>query len=297
VAAGSRSLDEGDDACLTSAVQRNAGRSAAWLARLPWEQEVTSSNLVAPIRGACLSNGGSCISVKTDADIPKLRVSCAGADMIESGMVVGLGSGTTAALMVRRLGERVREEGLTIVAIATSVGTAELASALGIPLRELDDVGALDINLDGADEIDSEFRMIKGRGGALLREKIVASASRHRVTMITAGKRVERLGAVSPVPVEVSPVGAKHIERRIRDLGAETALRRRADGSRYRTDGGNLIIDAKFAEIHDPCLLDRNLQCIPGVLETGLFIDLCDTLIVGTNDGVQRVESHTRERA
>jgi ribose 5-phosphate isomerase A len=209
-------------------------------------------------------------------------------------MVVGLGSGSTAALMVRRLGERLRDEALKIIGVATSVATAELATSLNIPLRELDDVATLDINLDGADEIDPQFRMIKGRGGALLREKIVASASRHRVTMITAGKRVERLGAASPVPVEVSPIGSKHTERRIQQLGATTTLRRRADGSRYMTDGGNLIIDSKFAEIDDPEFMDRTLQCIAGVLETGLFIDLCDTLIVGTTAGVERFESPAR---
>lgn len=231
-----------------------------------------------------------------DADLPKVRVSHAAADLIESGMVVGLGSGTTSALMVRRLGERVREEGLKIIGVATSVATAQLAQALGIPLRELDDVHALDMNLDGADEIDAEFRMIKGRGGALLREKIVASASGHRVTMITASKRVAHLGHASPIPVEVSLIGAKHTERRIERLGAVAALRRRPDGSRYLTDGGNVIIDCKFPAINDPDALDRELQCLPGVLETGLFIDLCDTLIVGTTHGVERIESPSRVR-
>ncbi len=118
----------------------------------------------------------------------------AAAALVESGMVVGLGSGSTSALMVRRLGERIEREGLKIVAVATSLATAELARSLKIPLRELDDVDALDINLDGADEIDPQFRMIKGRGGALLREKIVACASKRRVTMIAADKRVDRLG-------------------------------------------------------------------------------------------------------
>jgi ribose 5-phosphate isomerase A len=235
--------------------------------------------------------------VKTTSDHPKTRVARAAAEMIQSGMVVGLGSGTTAELMVRRLGERVQDEGLKIIAVATSVATAELAGALGIVLRELDEVSTLDINLDGADEIDAQFRMIKGRGGALLREKIVASASRHRVTMITAGKQVERLGDVAAVPVEVSLIGAAHTERRISQLGAVTALRRRADGSRYLTDGANVIIDCKFPRIDDPRALDRQLQCMAGVLETGLFIDLCDALIVGTSQGVERFDALHRERA
>jgi ribose 5-phosphate isomerase A len=122
--------------------------------------------------------------VTTSTQSPKLRAALAGAALVEHAMVVGLGSGSTAEMMVRRLGERVQTEGLAIIAVATSVATANLASSLKIPVYDLDDVGTLDINLDGADEIDSRFRMIKGRGGALLREKIVATASRHRVTMI-----------------------------------------------------------------------------------------------------------------
>jgi ribose 5-phosphate isomerase A len=211
-------------------------------------------------------------------------------------MVVGLGSGSTSALMVRRLGERMEQEGLTLIGVATSLATASLASSLGIPLRELDEIDALDINLDGADEIDAQFRMIKGRGGALLREKIVACASNRRVTMITADKRFDRLGQTVAVPVEVSSLGVKQTESRLQGVGAATAIRRREDGSAYMTDGGNEIIDCRFAEIVDPGALDQRLQCIAGVLETGLFIDLCDTLIVGTKDGVQVIETRVRQR-
>jgi ribose 5-phosphate isomerase A len=209
-------------------------------------------------------------------------------------MVVGLGSGSTSALMVRCLAERILREGLKVTAVSTSVSTAELARGLQIPLRDLDDVAVLDINLDGADEIDPQFRMIKGRGGALLREKIVACASGHRVTMITADKRVRRLGLTVPVPVEVSAVGVTHTERQLRQLGATTTIRRHGDGSIYLTDGGNKIIDCQFAAIDDPGSLDRQLQCIAGVLETGLFIDLCDTLLVGTDDGALAFDAGVR---
>ncbi len=233
-------------------------------------------------------------SVTADTDSPKLRAALAAAALVKSGMVVGLGSGSTSTLMVRRLGERIEGEGLKIIAVATSEATADLARGLKIPLRDLDDVDALDINLDGADEIDPRFRMIKGRGGALLREKIVACASNHRVTMITADKRVDRLGVTVPIPVEVSAHGVKHTERRLQQLGAATSIRRRGDGSSYWTDGGNEIIDCRFAAIDDPGALDRQLQCVAGVLETGLFIDLCDTLIVGTALGSEQIETHVR---
>src|SRR5262249_42539209 len=157
------------------------------------------------------------------------------AELVKSGMVVGLGTGSTAALMLQRLGERLEEEGLKIIGVPTSVATAEQARELGIPLRELDDVGVLDINLDGADEVDPDFRMIKGRGGALLREKIVACLAARRVTIITADKRVAQLGANALVPVEVSHEGLKHTERRLQKLGAETKVRQIASGSPYIT--------------------------------------------------------------
>jgi ribose 5-phosphate isomerase A len=227
---------------------------------------------------------------------PKARAAVAAAELVADGMIVGLGSGSTAALMVRRIGERVQQDGLKIVAVATSDATASLARSLKILVRELDEFETLDINLDGADEIDSHFQMIKGRGGALLREKIVATASKHRVTMITADKRVERLG-IMPIPVEVSRIGVKHTERRLQQLGASTTIRRDNDGSPYLTDGGNQIVDCKFALVGDPGLLDKQLQCIAGVLETGLFLDLCDTLIVGTSAGVERITNHAAHQA
>jgi len=232
-----------------------------------------------------------------ETESPKERAAVAAAALVASGMIVGLGSGSTAALMVRRIGERVRQEGLKILAVATSDATASLARSLKIPVHELDDVETLDINLDGADEIDSQFQMIKGRGGALLREKIVATASKHRVTMITAEKRVERLGIVMPIPVEVSRIGVRHTERRLQQLGASTTIRRDSNGSPYFTDGGNQIVDCKFGAVDDPRSLDKQLQCIAGVLETGLFLDLCDTLVVGTSAGIERIVNQAAQRA
>ena len=201
-------------------------------------------------------------------------------------MIVGLGSGSTAALMVRHLASRVEQEGLRIVGVPTSKATAELARGLNIPVRDLDEVSGLDLNLDGADEIDPQFRMIKGRGGALLREKIVACASTRRVTMVTAEKLVERLGRSAPIPLEVSTFGVKHTERLTQRLGASTSIRCHADGSLVLTDGGNAILDCHFQGDIDPSILDGQLQGIAGVLESGLFIGLCDTLIVGRDQDV-----------
>jgi ribose 5-phosphate isomerase A len=220
----------------------------------------------------------------------KLRAAEAAAALVASGMVVGLGSGTTAALIVRRLGERVAAEGLALRGVPTSRGTADLAAACGIPLIDLDDAPALDLVLDGADEVDPEFRMIKGRGGALLHEKIVASAARRRVIVITPEKRVDRLGRSQPVPVEVSAFGLRHTEHALRNLGARTSLRTEPAGGPFCTDEGHRIIDCRFDEIADPAGLERRIREVVGVFETGLFLGLCDALVVGGADGAEVVE-------
>jgi ribose 5-phosphate isomerase A len=235
--------------------------------------------------------------VTNDHDSAKARAAHAAASLVESGMIVGLGSGSTAALMIRRLGERVKREAINIVAVATSRESAISAERLCIPIRELDDVTTLDISLDGADEIDPQFRMIKGHGGALLREKIVASVSNRRVTMITADKRVDHLGTTMPLPIEVSLFGIRHTEHQLKRFGASsTTIRVREDGSLFLTDSGNGIIDCQFSAIDDPGTLDCQLQAIAGVLKTGLFLGLCDTLIVGTGDGVEQFEAVVPDR-
>ena len=157
----------------------------------------------------------------TPPDPAKQHAARLAADLVEPGMAVGLGSGTTATLMIQRLGQRVAEEGLEFLGVPTSRATADLASSFGIALAELDAVDTLDLDLDGADEVDNAFRMIKGRGGALLREKIVASAARRRVFIVGENKHVDRLGLKFPVPVEVSPFGLAHTESALRALGAD----------------------------------------------------------------------------
>jgi ribose 5-phosphate isomerase A len=226
----------------------------------------------------------------TDIDPAKIRAAQAAAGLVTDGMVVGLGSGTTASLVIQQLGERVRREGLNLVGVATSEASARLAHSLNIPLRDLDDVETLDLDIDGADEVDPQFRMIKGRGGALLREKIVAAASRRRAIVVAPGKRVDRLGRKYPVPLEVSPFGVRHTERYLRELGATTSIRLREDGSPLITDGGHKIIDCRFASIDNPEQLDQCLRSVIGVFETGLFIGLCDLLIVGHEDQAELIE-------
>jgi ribose 5-phosphate isomerase A len=219
----------------------------------------------------------------------KLHAAEAAAALVVSGSTIGLGSGSTAALIVRRLGHRIAGEGLSIRGVPTSRETAELASRCGIPLIDLDDVPRLDLVLDGADEVDPEFRLIKGRGGALLREKIVAVASQRRVIVVTPEKRVDRLGRSQPVPVEVSAFGLKHTEHALRNLGARTTLRTDPAGAPFQTDEGHRIVDCRFDEITDPAELDRRLRAIVGVFETGLFLGLCDTLVVGRADGAELI--------
>jgi ribose 5-phosphate isomerase A len=231
----------------------------------------------------------------SEIDPAKHQAALAAAKLVEGGMIVGLGSGTTASLTIRFLARRREDEGLDFVGVPTSAATAELARSLGISLRELDEVDALDLNLDGADEVDPKFRMIKGRGGALLREKIVASSARRKVAIITSEKQVDRLGATMPLPVEVSRFGLKHTEAKLaRLVGPGTSVRRRDDGALYVTDGGNAIIDCRLDAIEDPEALERDLRRIPGVLETGFFFGLCDLLIVGFADRVDRIEARTQ---
>jgi ribose 5-phosphate isomerase A len=197
---------------------------------------------------------------------------------VQDGMTVGLGSGTTAAEMVRLLGARVRA-GLTIRAVASSSSTEALAREQGIPLVPIGDVDALDVTIDGADEIDPRGRMIKGRGGALLREKILASCSRKLVIIVEARKQVATLGA-APVPVEVTPFGVSVVNRALAALGGKPALRV-GGGAPYVTDGGNQILDCAFGPIADPDALAARLDGTVGVIEHGLFVGFSPTLIVG----------------
>ena len=227
--------------------------------------------------------------------IDKAKFVCAkqAAQMVKSGMKVGLGTGSTAAWLVRCLGERVRDEGLSIKGVPTSTRTAELARQVGIDVVSLDDAKWLDLTIDGADEFDSELNLIKGGGGALLQEKIVATASDRMVVIADIGKEVETLGAF-PLPVEVIPFGWQTTQALVEEtlvsmdvLGRDSTLR--MNGSvPFVTDEGNHIIDLHLKRIGNARQLALVLNQMPGVVENGLFIDICDSVVLGFGDG--RVE-------
>lgn len=218
----------------------------------------------------------------------------AAAEMVRDGMTVGLGTGSTVYFTLQRLGERVRQDKLAIVGVPTSVDTEIKAHAFGIPLATLSEVESIDLTVDGADEIDARFDMIKGGGGALLREKVVAALSKHEVIVVDRSKVVERLGVRFLLPVEVVPFARATVARKLAQLGATWTLRMREAREVYLTDNGNEILDCKFpGGIADAPALERTLDEIPGVVESGLFIGLAHTLILGDEEG--RVE--VRERA
>lgn len=208
------------------------------------------------------------------------------AEYVETGMAVGLGTGSTVFYTLERLAERIREEDLAIRGIPTSVDTEEKAKAMGIPLVGFEEVAVLDLTIDGADEIDGNFQMIKGGGGALLREKIVAAASKREVIVVGRDKVVDRLGLGFLLPVEVIPFARHNVTRWIETLGAQPNLRMQEEGAIYRTDNQNEILDCKFPEgIEDPAELERRLAAIPGIVESGLFVDLCHVLVIGDEEG------------
>jgi ribose 5-phosphate isomerase A len=196
---------------------------------------------------------------------------------VKDGQVLGLGTGSTAAYFIKLLGEEMKK-GLRIRGIPTSVRSRELAMSLGIPVITLDDCQEIDVTVDGADEVDPQLRLIKGGGGALLREKIVASATRQMVVVADATKQVQSLGKF-PLPVEVIRFAQALVAKRIAALGAEVQLRCDAAGNPYLTDEDNHILDCRFGEMRDPDALARELSDMPGVVEHGLFIGMASVAL------------------
>lgn len=205
-------------------------------------------------------------------------------EFVRDGQVVGLGTGSTAAFALQKLSQLVAE-GLRICGVPTSRQTELRAMELGIPIIEFNEVERIDVTIDGADEIDPEFNMIKGGGGALTREKLIAIASEREVIVIDSSKQVSRLGQSRPVPVEVLPFGWRSAARSLSQLGCSATLRRK-DGEPFLTDNGNYILDCDFGPISDPATLERQIKLLPAVLECGLFIGLAHTLVIGSESGV-----------
>lgn len=213
-------------------------------------------------------------------------------EYVRDGMCLGLGSGTTAAIMVELLAERIRQ-GLKVRGVPSSEGTHSLAHRLGIPLLSFDEVTELDLTIDGADQATEQLELIKGGGGALLREKVVASLSKRVIIIIDSSKRTDKLGAF-PLPVEVVRFAWRPISERIRRLGARPELRMTSCGQPFVTDEGNYILDCDFGVIEDPPALAQELNASPGVMEHGLFVNLADILVVGRKGGVDVVEAPRR---
>ena len=228
------------------------------------------------------------------ADIAKRAAAARALDMVEDGMTLGLGTGSTAAWFVRLLSERMKSEGLEVVGVATSSTTSWLAEELGVPLKSLEASDRIDLVVDGADEFDGDLNLIKGGGAALLQEKIVASAAERMVVVADPGKRVEHLGAF-PLPVEVVrfgwPVTKTAVERVLAEMdvdGREVTVRM-SNGEPLVTDEGHHIFDLHLGRIRDPARLSVALNSLPGVVEHGLFIGMADTVVVGFENGAAEV--------
>lgn len=239
----------------------------------------------------------------TPIEMAKFIAAKQATEYVESGMKVGLGTGSTAAWLVQCLGEMVREEGLKIKGVPTSSQTAELAEQVGIEIITLEEAKWLDLTIDGTDEYDNELTLIKGGGGAHLREKIVATASDRMIVIADATKKVDTLGAF-PLPLEVIPFGLPVTRNLIAEtltgldvLGRDITLRKKSDKP-FITDEGNFILDLHLKHIARPRELSLLLNQIPGVVENGLFIDICDMVIVGHGDGkvtIRDITNNTSE--
>jgi ribose 5-phosphate isomerase A len=224
-----------------------------------------------------------------DREALKRQAGEAACQGVRSGMVVGLGTGSTVRYTIEALGRRVADDGLDILGIPTSRASEELARKVGIAITDLDHHPRVDLTIDGADEVDPRLRLIKGGGGALTREKVVARASRRMVAVVDAAKRVAHLGSTFPLPIEVLAFGKRPIQEHLEEMGAAVRLRCDATGRPVLTDNGNVLLDAKWPRIEDPERLEVQLETFPGVVTCGLFLGLCHAVYVAEPTGVQLV--------
>jgi ribose 5-phosphate isomerase A len=226
--------------------------------------------------------------VSSDQDQSKKAAGYAAAKLVEDGMVVGLGTGSTAAFFVSALAQRISEDQLRIVGIPTSERTAALARSLNIPLATFAEQTELDLTVDGADEVEpGTLYLIKGRGGALLREKIVAAASKRMVVVADETKVVQRLGSLVAVPVEVVKFGWQVTLKKLGELGGNPSLRLGTDGRPYSTDGGHYIVDCAYGPMENPREIAHHLDHVVGTVEHGLFLRFAQEVVVGGRDGVR----------
>jgi ribose 5-phosphate isomerase A len=223
--------------------------------------------------------------------VARKRAAMEAVKLVEDSFVVGLGSGSTMAFAIEYIGNRIRQKKMSVLGVPTSYQSSMLAVKHGIQLTNLNEHSSLDLTIDGADQIDNELNLIKGMGGALTREKIVASASRRVVIVADQSKKVDVLGANNhPVPIEVLPFAVPLVVRRIKEIGGKPNLREgRKKVGPVVTDNGNVIIDAEFGPISAPLELDCKLIKLPGVIETGLFIGTASTIYIGKRTGVEEL--------
>lgn len=224
----------------------------------------------------------------SDPNAGKRAAAYAAADLIQSGSTVGFGTGSTFAFVLERLAARMREQRLLVRGVATSQQTTELAGKLGIPLAQLDDVTGLDLAIDGADEVDPRKNLIKGGGGAHLRERLVAVMAKELVVIVDDSKLVAQLGKAFLLPVEVVQFGWQQTRKRIAATGCEV-VQRQKNGQPFVTDNGNFVLDCRYPGIADPAALQRTLDTMPGVVDHGLFVGMAGRIVVGDAQGRVRI--------
>jgi ribose 5-phosphate isomerase A len=216
------------------------------------------------------------------------RVAKAALTHVADGMVLGLGTGRAAEAFIRALGERVRG-GMRVRGVPTSTRSEELARRVNIEIATLEEIDHLDVAFDGADEVAADLSLTKGLGGALLRERVVAFEAARFVVLVTPEKLVERLGTRTPIPLEVIPFASPSATRHLAKLGGKAGVRTKADGYPYRTDNQNWILDTDFGPIADPAALDAAIRKIPGIIDTGIFLDMADVVLVGDAGAVREL--------
>lgn len=230
------------------------------------------------------------VSAPSPGSDPELlaRVARAALTHVAEGMILGLGTGRAAEAFILALGERVRA-GLRVSGVATSNRSTELSRGLGIELRSLEEVTHLDVAFDGADEVTPSLALTKGLGGALLRERVVASEASRFIVLVTPEKLVDKLGTRAPIPIEVVPFAGPSVMRRLTRMGGAPEVRRKADGSPYFTDNGNWVVDTRFAPIDDPAGIAARVRAIPGVVDHGIFLGMASLVLVADPAGVREI--------